>query len=89
MQKFDNPTSNARMEFINAYFQEGLGENEEITINANSGWKSTGDIDISYHRVQNKKHTQGRYSIRPELLCDLSDVTVQAICTDLLNKFRK
>ena len=88
MEKFDNKKYDARMDFINAYFQEGLAENEEIRIEANVGWKSTGDIDISYHRVQNKKHKSAQYSLRPEMMCDLSDITVQAICADLLNKFR-
>ena len=88
MERFNDKNYDARMDFINNYFQEALAENEEIRINANVGWKATGDIDISYHRVQNKKHTSRTYSLKPKLLCDLSDITVQAICIDLLNEFR-
>ena len=83
-----NKMYNDRLDFINDFFQKNSSENEETTVYADVGWKCNGDIYIQYHRVKNRTHTSESYWLYPKLMCDLSDSTVVAICTDLLSKWR-
>lgn len=89
MNEFSNKNYNARMHFINDFFQNAIFDYESVRMRGDTGWKSTGAIDITYHSVKGKSHNEEHYHLLPELLCDLSDETVIAICNDLLAKWRK
>lgn len=89
MRKFDNPTKQKRLEFINNVFQRNSNDNEEIVVCADVGWHCSGNIYIHYESVKNKKHTSETRYLDPELMCDLHEGTVSAICCELLMKWRK
>ena len=90
MKKFNyNEEYNRRMEYINQSFQGDCKENEEITVDADTGWKTPEDIYIRYERVSNKTHISGSVHLSPALMCMLSDITVFCICSDILAGWRK
>ena len=89
MKKFNDIDKDKRLELINNVFQRNSTENEEIRVYADVGWKCGGDIYIHYESVKNKKHTTATQYLDPELMCDLHEGTVSAICCELLMKWRK
>jgi hypothetical protein len=84
-----NSCYNERLHFISDFFQQKCDNNEEITVDADIGmFNCTGNIYIHYECVKNKKHVSESYYLSPKLMCDISNVTIISICTDLLLKWR-
>ena len=88
IREFEQVEHNNRLMMINNFFQKNCNDNEEIEVYADVGWKQSYDIYIHYESVRNKNHISESYYLSPKLMTDLSDSTVNLICTDLLAKWR-
>jgi len=83
-----DPKYDKRLDLINKYFKTNGNENEEIYAEADIGWKCPNDIYISYKCTRNKKYFWHSIHLDPNLMCILTEETINQILNELLAIWR-